>query len=257
MKASRRGLAFFVALLLLLPGIGWQNAKATQIPYFLNRFESTPLDLTQYWGKAYLLFFFTEASQECAELFPIIKQIYETYSSDALQIILIHEWVKETEVNTQSVIERFGLHGMTFFEDMDQSILKKIYPGGVPVLFFMDAYGYLHDAIGWCIPYEKVAEIIDYMGVPLAPLTTPAPEETPPPSTEQPANTEPPPTVPPPEATEPESSQVTRPPTPEPTPTSTPTQTEQIFLTRLPDSTPVTVTRSPVNTGAAPLTPPP
>jgi len=245
MKKSRMSLAIFFALLLLLPAVGWHNAEATEIPYFLNRFEDTPLDLKQYWGKAYLLFFFTEASEECARQLPEVKRIFETYSSDALQVILIHEWVGENDTNTQNVIEKFGLHEMTFFEDRDQSVLKKVYPRGVPVMFFMDAGGFLHDAVSWYIPYEIIAEVVDAMGVPLAP---PAPDN--------PAETESRVTVPP-APVQPEPSDAVMAPTNTPTPTPSPADTEPPFITRAPTSSPVTVTLSPANTGAPPLTPPP
>ena len=146
-----------------------------ELPYFLNQFDGTQLDLTQYWGKAYILFFFRENSPACMQQMPAMKQIFDEYSSDDLQIIMIHEWANETHVNTQNVIAQYGLEGMTFYEDMDMSIAKKINIPDCPMTIFMNKGGYLTDAFVYTVSYAMMAEVIDSMGVPKAP---PKPVET-------------------------------------------------------------------------------
>lgn len=239
MKICRRGLALVVALLIMLLAVyaqaGSAKAERIQLPYFLNQFDNTPLNLKQYWGKAFLLFFFTEASPDCAKQLPEIKEIYESFSSDELQIVLIHEWSGEMEENTENVKALYGLESLTFFEDTDLAVAKKINIPGFPMTIFINNGGYMYDAFVYAVDYEKMAEVLDAMGVSRSLPTTPAPVEIPA-VTEAPTST----SIPP--ASE---------------PTETPVPTVVPFVTKAPTATPAASTPISISTGSAPLTPQP
>lgn len=241
MKIYRRGLTLVVALLITLLAVfaqaGSAKAEMIQLPYFLNQFDGTPLNLKEYWGKGFLLFFFTEASPDCAKQLPEIKKIYESFSSDELQIVLIHEWSGEMEQNTENVKELYGLESLTFFEDTDLAVAKKINIPNIPMTIFINNGGYLYDAFVYAVDYEKMAEVLDTMGVSRSLPTTPAPVEAP-------AVTE-----------APKPTPTSIPPTSEPT--EIPVTTAVPFITKAPAATSAVSTSVPVSTGSAPLTPQP
>lgn len=249
MTNRRRKIASFLAFLLLTLSLcisctsaSLAEGQGVELPYFLNQFEGTPLNLKDYWGKAYLLFFFTENSQDCAKQIPEIKRIYESYSSDELQILMIHEWANETYDNTQNVITNYGLENLTFFEDEDMAVAKKINIPGCPMTIFMNEGGYLFDAFVYAVNYDLMAEVLDAMGVSRGTPTTPAP------ATPSPA----------PQAT-PEGAgddAVMEPTSAAPTATADAagqaTPAPEAAATPLPFAT-----KAPKDTGAPPLTPPP
>ena len=161
-----RYIVILALVLILATGTLSAQAENFELPYFLNQFEGTQLNLQQFWGKSFLIFFFTESSPDCAQQFGEIKKIYETYSADELQIIMIHEWANETEENTQRIIEQYDLQDLYFFEDTDMGVAKKTRIPGIPTTLFMDSSGYLHDAYAFGgISYPDMAEVLDSIGI--------------------------------------------------------------------------------------------
>ncbi|MDD2396248.1 MAG: TlpA disulfide reductase family protein, partial [Sphaerochaeta sp.] len=79
------------------------------MPYVLNTFEGTALDLTQYQGKAIWLNFFTGWCPYCMTEMPYIKQIFDDYDPEQVAILLVHVWDGETADDSQEVIEKYGL----------------------------------------------------------------------------------------------------------------------------------------------------
>ena len=184
MKFLNKALVLMLTLVLLLVPFGVSAAASNapvEVPLFLTQFDKTALDLSPYWGKAYLIFFFTDSSEYAHQQFPDLKRIYESYSSDALQIVMVHEWADETEEHTMNIIEDYGLYDMTFFEDKDMSVSQALKLPRIPMTIFMDAGGYLFDAFAYAVPFETMAEVVDAMGVPKGTPTvstegTPEPE---------------------------------------------------------------------------------
>ncbi|MEG1776926.1 MAG: TlpA disulfide reductase family protein, partial [Clostridia bacterium] len=106
-KAILRTLLLCAALLLVTFGAVAEPAVAAEAPAeeqtpFQIISEVSKLDLTPYAGKAVFLNFFTEWCPYCMEEMADIKKVFETYSPDDLQIILVHVWDGEDEKNTAS-----------------------------------------------------------------------------------------------------------------------------------------------------------
>ena len=179
-----RNICILALTLILAMGTLTAHAETYELPYFLNQFEGTGLNIQEFWGKAFLIVFFTESSPACIQQFPDIKMVYDYYSPDELQIIMIHEWANETEENTERVKEEYGLHELYFYEDTDMSIAKKTRIPDIPTLLFMDSAGYLHDAYVYPVPFESndpsqpsMREVLDSIGISKridAPAETPA-----------------------------------------------------------------------------------
>ena len=161
-----RYIGILALVLILATGTLVAQAEPIALPYFWDQFEGTSLNLQDFPGKSFLIFFFTEASPDCAHQFGEIKKISETYSADELQIIMIHEWANETDENTQNIIEKYDLQDLYFFEDTDMSVAKKTKIPGIPTTLFMDSAGYLHDAYAFGgVTFSDMAEVLDSIGI--------------------------------------------------------------------------------------------
>lgn len=191
---KRIALLCMVAVLCL--GVACASAQY-QKPFILNAFDDTPLNLSPYRGKALLLHFFTEGSEQCGAEMTKIKTLYDIYHQDDLEIILVHVWDGEDETHTQSVLDTHDLHGITVFEDTTGAAAKAISVPGYPFSFFIDKQGYMEDALFYGFSCEVMQEIVDWMDVRKAgdaPQETPAMQEaevTPAPTplaTEEPAD---------------------------------------------------------------------
>lgn len=177
-----RLLALLLALLLWIPcaalGEDTATSRETEKTYVLDLFKDTKLDLTPYAGKAIFLNFFTEWCPFCMQEMPEIKKIFQDYSAQELQIILVHVWDGEDEKNSQSIRETYGLEDMTFFEDEDRMLAQLIGIPGYPTSLFIDKDGNLETAAASALTYENMAQIMDGMGVAKAQApqaTTPPP----------------------------------------------------------------------------------
>jgi len=123
------------------------------------------LDLEPYQGKAVFLNFFYEGCYFCMAEMPDIKKIFDAYSRDDLQIILIHAWYGEDERNTKSVISKHGLEELTFFEDEGMKLSRLIPVQYFPTSLFIDQEGYLVEYLFGALSFEEMAEIVENMGV--------------------------------------------------------------------------------------------
>ncbi len=163
----KRNIAALLLLAVLLatwmaPALATQ---ATQVD-MIKAFGKSPLSLEKLRGRAIMVFFFVENSSACREQLAQVKKIHDTYDPLYLQIILSHEWQKETQKNTQKVVAELGLEEMTVFEDKKIKLAKKLKITSAPTTYFIDQQGMLVDAFAHDISYDGMAEVIDYMGVP-------------------------------------------------------------------------------------------
>lgn len=185
MKKNVKTMALILLAMVLVLSTLTASAEY-QKPYIVHVFEATPLDLSLYSGKALILHFFTEGSANSAEELGKLKQVFETYSQDDLQIVLIHVWEGEDESNTINVVSAHGLEKMIFFEDRTGEVAAAISVPSTPFTLYIDKEGYMEDASVYPFSYEIMTEIIDYMGVSRAAGT---PEETPAPDDAEPTAT--------------------------------------------------------------------
>lgn len=143
-----------------------ETETASEPMYVLDYFKGSALDVSLYEGKALFLNFFTEWCPYCMEEMPDIKQIYDTYDPDSVEIILVHPWDGEDASNTASVVERFGLQGMTTLEDEDLGLTSLVGVPGYPTSIFIDAQGYLAFAQAAAMDFDTFSQVLDTMGVP-------------------------------------------------------------------------------------------
>ena len=172
MKIPRKALSLLLTLCLLLatgsaaaqaPAKPSQNADG--LPYVFDAFTGTPLDLAAYQGKAIFINFFTEWCGYCMREMSEIKRIFEDYSPDELQVLLVHVWDGEDAANTRSVRDTYGLHDMTFVEDEDRALAAAVGLPGYPTSIFIDKDGYLTNAVAAALTYDDMAKMVDAMGV--------------------------------------------------------------------------------------------
>ena len=127
--------------------------------------EYTRLDLRPYRGKAVFLNFFTEWCPYCMIEMPDIKTIFDTYSSDDLQIVLVHVWDGEDATHSESIRKRFGLEDMTFFEDEDKALTYGLQLQGYPASIFLDQNGDVFSYQPGMLTLEQMTDIVDRLGV--------------------------------------------------------------------------------------------
>lgn len=168
-KGLFRLISILLALLLVplaaFAEVAPPSKNADGDPYILNRLTGSVVDATAYKGKAIWLNFFAGWCGYCMEEMPDIKKIFETYSSDDLAIILVHEWSNEDADDSAAVVKRFGLEAMNLVEDKDMSLFAKFNPLGLPTSIFIDAQGY--QVLNWpgFLTYEQMTNIMDTMGI--------------------------------------------------------------------------------------------
>ncbi len=162
---------------LMLGNLGAVAEGAQQKVKLDEALTAAGLDLTPYKGKAIFLNFFTEWCPYCMEEMGSIKKLFDTYSTDELQIVLVHVWDGEDATNTENVKKTYGMEDMTFFEDEKKAIASWLEIPGYPTSLFLDKEGYLHTALAQAMTYEDMAKIVEEMGVQkaLTPAPVPAP----------------------------------------------------------------------------------
>ena len=143
-----------------------ENEAESQPVYVLDYFKGSTLDVSLYEGKALFLNFFTEWCPYCMEEMPDIKKIYDTYDPGSLEIILVHPWDGEDASNTASVVETYGLQGITTLEDEDLSLSNLVGIPGYPTSIVIDAQGYLSFAQASALDFDTFSQILDGMGIP-------------------------------------------------------------------------------------------
>ncbi|MCE5344643.1 MAG: TlpA family protein disulfide reductase [Eubacteriales bacterium] len=141
-------------------------AKAdTKMPYVLNLFQNTPLDVSKYQGKALYLNFFTGWCYYCMQEMPDIKKLYETYDPSQVEIILIHVWSGENADDSAAVVEQYGLQDLTLVEDDQMALANLIGLTGYPTSLFIDKDGYLNAYQPGQLTYDAMAAALDKMGI--------------------------------------------------------------------------------------------
>ena len=168
-KLTIKKVLVLVLAALLLPAAALAEdteAAADEPLYVVDYFNDTALDLTQYQGKVVFLNFFEEWCVYCMEEMPDIKKAFELYDPDGLEIILVHPWNGEDASNTESVVAKYGLEGITTIEDEDMLLQYIAGLNGYPTSLFIDADGYLAEYVPGMLTYETMLEILDGLGVP-------------------------------------------------------------------------------------------
>lgn len=154
-----------LSALLLMP-LGAQAQSEPTPPNVTELMQKyTDLDLTPYLGKTVYLNFFTEWCYFCMQEMPDIKQMYDTYDEDALQIVLVHVWDGEDESNTESVKEKYGLEDLTFFEDKDFTAATMVGLQGYPASLFLNPDGTIATGANYLLTWEDMSAQLDAMGV--------------------------------------------------------------------------------------------
>ena len=151
--------------------------------YVLGEFANTPLDVSQYKGKAIWLNFFTGWCSYCMEEMPAIKETFDTYDPNEVAIVLVHVWDGENADDSAAVVERFNLQDMILLEDEQMTLATLIGLQGYPTSVFIDKNGYL-STVTYTLDAAGMATALDAMGVAKrvtatdeAAQSTPAPSE--------------------------------------------------------------------------------
>lgn len=168
MKKLKRLLVFVcAAVMLMLPALSLaetaEPAQDAKLPTEIIT-EYTKLDMTPYAGKAVYMNFFTEWCPYCMKEMPDIKRLYDEYDPETLQIILVHVWDGEDASNTDSIREKYGLDGMTFYEDEDMALSSLVGLPGYPMSMFLDAEGNVANAAAQMLTYEQMVSAVESIG---------------------------------------------------------------------------------------------
>ena len=123
------------------------------------------LDMTPYAGKVVYLNFFTEWCPYCMDEMPSIKKLFETYSPEDLQVILVHVWDGEDQTNSDSIRATYGLEDMTFFEDKDRKLSYLLSLSAYPLSVFIGRDGNIAMGTSGALSYEDMAETLDGLNV--------------------------------------------------------------------------------------------
>ncbi|MDD3335036.1 MAG: TlpA disulfide reductase family protein [Eubacteriales bacterium] len=163
-KTNRLFSLLCAALLLLTPAFSVAETEPEKTAFEIIT-ENTTLDLTPYAGKAIFMNFFTEWCPYCMQELPDIKKIYEAYSENDLQIILVHVWDGEDASNTESIRKKYGLEEMTFFEDKDQLLSSMAGIQGYPLSLFFDKEGNIATGANGMLDYDSMAQAVESVDV--------------------------------------------------------------------------------------------
>lgn len=137
------------------------------MPYVLNYFEGTPLDVSLYEGKALYLNFFTGWCTYCMQEMPDLKEVFEAYDPNEVAIILVHVWSGEDASDSAAVVEEFGLQDMILLEDDEMALTNMIGLSGFPTSLFIDKEGYLSSYYPGMMTYDTMSAALEDMGVAL------------------------------------------------------------------------------------------
>lgn len=141
------------------------ETNADGMPYVLSYFKDTPLDVTQYEGKALFLNFFTGWCYYCMQEMPEIKEIYDTYDPDQVAIILIHVWDGEDASDSAEVVSKYGLEDIILLEDEQLTLTNMVGLSGFPTSLFIDQQGYLKSYQPGALDFDAMSQILDSMGI--------------------------------------------------------------------------------------------
>ena len=168
-----------VVLLLPVAALAQPAATATPepneqgMPYVLTAFEGSPLDVSQYAGKALFLNFFTGWCGYCMQEMPEIKEIYDAYDPNEVAIVLVHVWDGETAEESAAVVKQYGLEELNLVEDEQFQLATLIGLTGYPTSIFIDKEGYLYGGVASGLDFDTMAQYLDGMNVAKRAVTTP------------------------------------------------------------------------------------
>lgn len=165
----RRPLLVLCCLLIALApaaSVAETAAEASAAPQVIDLLSAnTKLDLTPYRGTAILINFFTSWCAYCMEEMPDIKAVYDAYSEDDLQIVLVHVWDGEDASHSETVRKTYGLEDLTFFEDEDMSLSAFVGLQGYPASLFVAKDGTLAAAMNYMLTYEAMEKQLEALQV--------------------------------------------------------------------------------------------
>jgi thiol-disulfide isomerase/thioredoxin len=133
--------------------------------YVLDYFANTPLDVSQYQGKALFLNFFTSWCSYCMQEMPEVKQIFDTYDPQQVAVVLVHVWNGENADASATVVEKFGLQDMIMLEDEQQTLADTVSLTGFPTSVFIDQNGYLAGYESGALTFDSMSAYLDQMNV--------------------------------------------------------------------------------------------
>ena len=99
------------------------------------------------------------------EEMPDIKAVYDAYSEDDLQIVLVHVWDGEDASHSETVRKTYGLENLTFFEDEDMSLSAFVGLQGYPASLFVAKDGTLAAAMNYMLTYEAMEKQLEALQV--------------------------------------------------------------------------------------------
>ena len=95
-----------------------------------------------------------------------VKKVAEMYDEEAFQVVLVHPWQNEDASNTESVMAKFGMEDMVFFEDEDSLVTSVIGVPGFPTSLFLNPDGTIAGAAPFMLTLDQLTMQLDQMGVP-------------------------------------------------------------------------------------------
>ena len=153
---------FLCALMLCAPAFSLAEAAEQDVVEMIS--TQTKLDLEPYRGKAIFLNFFTEWCPYCMQEMPDIRELYDTYDPEELEIVLVHVWDGEDGTASARISEKYGLEGMHFFEDEDRGLAQYVGLSGYPSSIFINKDGTLHTGFSSGGDFATFAGYADAMG---------------------------------------------------------------------------------------------
>lgn len=122
------------------------------------------LELYPYRGKIIALFFYTGASDESLSQLAAWKSVFDTFSPEDLQIILVHAWDGEDSTDTEALIARYGLEEMMIFEDEDCLLCSTLGIYEYPNTLFLDQYGTPASGYSGQLTYTTISSFLTSLG---------------------------------------------------------------------------------------------
>ena len=122
------------------------------------------LDLTPYYGKVIALHFFKTASEDCTAMMPAWKLIYDDFSKDDVEIVLIHVCDGEGQQEMDALKTELGLEDMHIYEDVDAVLSTTLGVTEVPNTLFLNTDGNPASGYSGRLNYTTIAELLKTLG---------------------------------------------------------------------------------------------
>lgn len=159
-------LLVFSAAAALAEAAGQPATEEAEIIFDVTDYISgiSALELYPYRGKIIALFFYTGASDESLSQLAAWKSIFEAFSPEELQIILVHAWDGEDSTDTEALIARYGLEEMTIFEDEDCLLCSTLGIYEYPNTLFLDQHGTPASGYSGQLTYTTISNFLTSLG---------------------------------------------------------------------------------------------